>query len=440
MPATIQASPILTERRSSSFPLLTRLSLMMFLQYFVQGAYLPIASVYAKNALGFTAWQVGVFGAALAVGPILAPFVFGQLVDRLFATERVMAVCHLVGGLLMVALYFQTAVWPVIILGTIYSVLYVPTMMLTNSLAFEHLRNSDMEFPWVRLFGTAGYIVPAYLIEVWWLSGLRGQDLEVARGIAFALSGAVSLLMALYCLTLPHTPPKQNEQRKYAPGAVIAMLVQRDFLVLVIVSFFISMVHNAVVTWYSPFMRNILDTGDWGAWEQRISSLGQICELGVLAVLGLFIKRLGFKWTLILGASAYLARCLLFAVVFSSLNPPFLGKVILGAAGQALHGFCFGCFLAAAYIYVDRIATLDIRGSMQNLYGVFVVALGFFAGSLASGQVVEWYTTIVGGKEIYDWTSIWLIFAVPCAACVVALMALFSNKTPEPAERLAKQG
>ena len=127
-------------------------------------------------------------------------------------------------------------------------------------------------------------------------------------------------------LILPHTPAQQRDDRKYAPGAVIAMLRQRQFLVLVVVSFFIAIAHEFVVVWYSPFMRSILDTGGWGAYEQSISSIGQICELGVLAVLGLLIKKLGFKRTLLLGATAYTLRCLLFSLVFS-LDPSFAGKL-----------------------------------------------------------------------------------------------------------------
>ena len=199
---------------NSSFPLLGRLSVMMFLQYFVQGSYLPIASVYVQDALGFSATQVGIFSAALAVGPILAPFILGQLVDRMFATQRVMAFCHFLGGVLMLMLCTQTEVWPVLILGTAYSVLYVPTMMLSNSLTFHHLKNSDMEFPWVRLFGTLGYIVPAYLIEFWWLRGLEGDALDRARAVAFGLSGIAGIAMGFYCLSLPHTPAQPHKQRK----------------------------------------------------------------------------------------------------------------------------------------------------------------------------------------------------------------------------------
>jgi MFS family permease len=417
----------------SSLPMLSRLSAMMFLQYFVQGCYLPIASLYVRDTLGFTPMEVGIFGSALAVGPILAPFALGQFVDRTFATERVMAFCHLVGGLLMLALYFQHGVWAVIVLGTAYSVLYVPTMMLSNSLAFQHLGNSDMEFPWVRAFGTLGFIVPAFVIESWWLAGLKGDELNDARGFAFALSGIFGIAMGLYCLSLPHTPPQKREDRKYAPGVVITMLRQRDLLVLVLVSFFIAIAHQYFFSWNSPFLKDILKTGGWGAAEQRIASIGQICELGVMAFLGFGLRRFGFKRTLTVGASAYMLRCLLFSLVFS-IDLPFAGKLALAGAGQALHGFCFGCFLAVGYMYVDRIAPSDARGSMQTLYGTFVIGLGFFVGGLVAGQAGEWFSTGSGDDRVYDWNSIWFSCTALCAVCVIAFAALFPNKAPRPPE------
>jgi len=403
---------------------------MMFLQYFVQGCYLPIAALYVDQTLGFSAGQVGGFVAALAVGPILAPFVIGQIVDRTFSTQRVMAFCHLTGGVLMLALYYQTAVWPVIVLGTLYSVLYVPTMMLSNSLAFQHLRNSEMEFPWIRLFGTIGFIVPAFIIELWWLRGLHGDELARARGIAFALSGIFGLVMALYCLTLPHTPPKRHKEHSYAPGVVMAMLAQRDFLVIVAVTFFICIAHQYFFVFNSVFLRDILDSGGWqAAGEQIISSIGQWCEIGVMAVLGFLLKGLGYKRTLILGACAYMLRFLLFSLVFS-IDPPFVGKLVLAGAGQALHGFCFGCFLAVGYMYVDRISPPDVRGSMQNIYGVFFVSIGFFVGGLVGGVVGDWFTSEVDGAKTRDWTGIWLSGTALCAACVLALAAFFPNRQP----------
>lgn len=426
------AKPPLATPAYSPATLFGRLSLMMFLQYFMQGAYLPIASVYVQRTLGFTSAQVGYFGAALAVGPILAPFLFGQLVDRLFATQYVLAACHLVGGILMLVLATLTGFWPVIIIGTVYSILYVPTMMLTNSLAFQHLRNSDMEFPWIRLFGTMGYIVPAYLIEFWWLRGLHGAELNQARAVAFVFSGVAGIVMAVYCLTLPHTPPQRSEQRKYAPGAIIRLLRHRDFLVLVVVSFIIAMAHNYVIVWNSPFLRDILDTGNLGAREQTLSSLGQICEVVVLVCLGLMIKSLGFKNTMLIGAVAYMTRCLLFASVFM-FDMPLTAKLVTAGVGQALHGLCFGCFMAVGYMYVDRIVPADARGSMQNIYGVFVLSLGFFVGSVVSGQVGAFFSKQVNGTEVHNWPAIWLVCAAGCAVCVVLFALFFPNREPERA-------
>lgn len=443
---TTRDVPVADPALRSSMPLLTRLSAMMFLQYFVQGAYLPIASIYVGRTLGFTPLQVGIFSSALAVGPLVAPFIIGQLVDRFFPTQYVMALCHLLGGVLMLMLAVQTEVWPVIVLGTVYSILYVPTMMLSNSLAFQHLANSKLEFPWIRLFGTLGYIAPAYVIEFWWLRGLEGVELDRARSVAFVLAGLMGVVMAGYCLSLPHTPPRR-EERSYAPGLVIAMLRERSFLVLVIISFLMAIAHHFLVTWFGPFVRDILDAEGWGAWEQSISSVGQICELVVLAVLGLLLLRLGFKRTMLLGLAAYLVRCLLYSLVYL-LDPPFVGKLLLAGAGQALHGFCFGCFMAVGYMYVDRIATLDIRGSMQTLYGTFVLALGFFTGGFVSGWVVERFSTVMtdpvtgealrtaGGELIKqrDWVGIWLACAALCAVCVLVFARFFPASDERTAE------
>lgn len=412
----------------SSGLLFSRLSVMMFLQYFVQGCYLPIAALYVEQALGFTDRQKGAFIAALAIGPMLAPFVIGQLVDRAFSTERVMAFCHLVGGALMLLLYFQTGFWPVIVLGTVYSIMYVPTMMLSNSLAFQHLRNSEMEFPWIRLFGTLGYIAPAFLIEPVLLRGLTGEALQQARGVSFALSGVAGIVMGLFCLTLPHTPPVRDEKHKYAPGVVMSMLRQRDFLVIVLVTFLICIAHQYFFVFNSPFLNELLRSGGVEtARELQISSIGQWCELGVMAILGFVLTRIGYKWTLVLGAAAYMFRCLLFSAVFA-FDLPFAGKVALALSGQALHGFCFGFFLAVGYMYVDRISPRNVRGSMQNIYGVFFVSIGFFVGGLVGGEVGEFFTRQANGIEVRDWTGIWLSSAALCAVCTVILMAFLSRQ------------
>lgn len=422
--------PDVVEAGSTPPSMKARLSVMMFLQYFAQGCYLPIASVYLQDALHFDGWQVGTFNSALAVGPLLAPFVIGQLIDRHIATQYVLAFCHLLAGLLMFGLYAQTSYGPVMVLGTLYSVLYVPTMMLTNSLSFHHLSNRAREFPMIRFWGTAGFVVPAWLIEPVFLSGLTGDQLNAARGVAFWLSGAASVAMALYALTLPHTPPQRREVRRFAPGAVISMLRERQFLVLVAVSFGIAIVHNFYFVWNGPFLTSILRYGGIeGAYEQRISSLGQISELAVMAGLGLAIVKLGYRGTLLVGAFAYLARCLAFALA-AWLPASFAVKMTLAGGGQALHGLCFGCFLATAYIYVDRVAPSDIRGSMQNLYGTFVLGLGFFCGGLVGAEVGDYFSSTINGLVVREWVNIWLSCAVLAAICLAALAIWFPRTLP----------
>lgn len=423
---------------STSRHVLLRLGGMMFLQYFIQGSYLPIISVYVKQALGFSDSELGGFSAALAVGPLLAPFVLGQLVDRHYATQKVLACCHLAAGILMLVLYTQTEFWTVVVLGVAYSVLYVPTMMLTNSLAFHHLRRREAEFPKVRVLGTIGFIVPAWLVEFYWLAGLEGAALNQARGIVFALAGVAGVAMGGYCLLLPNTPPDPRPDRPFAPAAVVSLLRQRSFLVLVLVSFPAAVVHQFFWVWNSPLLSSILRAGGVeGAWEQRISSLCQVSEIVVMALLGRAILRLGFRRTLLLGLAAYLARCLLLAAAGAA-RDSFPAALTLACLGQTLHGLCFGCFLAVAYMFLDRQSPPDLRGSVQNLYGTFVLGLGFFLAGFVAGETGRRFETGTPGAMDHDWLGLWLACGALAAVCLAAFAAAFPRQTndrPRPAEQ-----
>ncbi|MCA9114056.1 MAG: MFS transporter [Planctomycetaceae bacterium] len=433
-------------------PLMARLCVMMFLQYFIQGCYLPIISLYLQDALGFTSTQLGQFGAALAVGPLLTPFLLGQIVDRHFSTDRVLAVSHLAGGIIMLSLYVSQGFWPVVLLGTAYATIYMPTLMLTNSLAFQHLANRDREFPLIRLWGTIGFVLPAWLVEVVLLKGLEGEQLNQQRGVVLALAGIAGLLMTVYCLTLPSTPPRTDDRHSLAPGRVLALLNQRNFLVLIVVSLMVAIVHKYYFVWNAPFLSAVLEKGNVpGAWEQRISSIGQIWEVIVMASLGWSVRRFGFKWTLTAGLVAYMVRCLVFAWAIT-LGGSFMITMLMVTVGQALHGFCFGCFLAAAFIYVDRVAPPDARGSMQTFYGTFILGVGGLTGGLISGWFGDLYTTGSSsqslrkawgitseaglstlvqisetGREVLtrDWPAIWLTSGVMALVALVVFVLLF---------------
>ncbi len=441
-------------RNLTPLPLKMRLCVMMFLQYFVQGCYLPIASLYLQRHLGFSADQVGMFGSAIALGPLFAPVIVGQLVDRLLATQIVLAFCHLAAGVLMIVLFLQTQFVAILLLGIGYSVLYVPSMMLTNSLAFHHLQNREREFPLIRLWGTIGFIVPAWLIEPILTSQFKGSELEQARGFAFLLAGIAGVGMAIYSFTLPRTPPQPRRDRPFAPLAIAEMLRLRHFAVLVTITFLIAIVHKFYFVWNSPFLNDLLKVGQIeGAWEQRISSIGQISEIAVMAVLGFSVSWLGFKATMLIGTLAYLLRCLILFVPLS-FEMPFGLALTLACLGQAMHGFCFGCFLAAAYMFVDRVAHSDLRGSMQNLYGTFVVGAGFVVGGIVAGRIGKWFTSVPGEETlreklgitltagltrftqregdvqvelIRDWPGIWLSCAMIAVVCVVGFFLFFPS-------------
>ncbi len=369
-----------------------RLCVMMFLQYFIQGSYLPIIPLYLEKALNFSPMQIGNFASAIAIGPLFAPFIIGQIVDRHFSTEKVLAVCHFSGGAIMLSLYFQTDFRNIMILGAIYSALYMPSLMLTNSLTFHHLVDSDREFPLIRLWGTIGFVVPAWIVEMFLLRNLSGAELDQERGVVLILAGVSGLLMGAYSLTLPHTPPSSSDKKDLAPGKVLGLMRHRHFLVLILVSFIVAVAHKFFFTWNSPFLKDILAIGDvQSAWEQRISSVGQIFEVVVMTFLGFMVKRFGFKITMLVGIFAYLARFVIFTMAVM-IDQQFAVSISLVVFGQALHGFCFGCFLAAAYMYVDGAAPVDVRGSMQTFYGTFVIGVGFLFGGYFSGLVAGSFT------------------------------------------------
>ena len=416
----------------------------MFLQYFVQGCYLPVVSVYLEKSLHFSKLELGYFGAALAVGPMLVSFVLGQVVDRGISTQWVLAFCHFCGGVLMLALYFQTAFLPIIILGTLYSILYIPTLMLTNSLSFYHLKNSPKEFPIVRLFGTIGFIVPAWWIEMGFLAGLEGTELDNARKIVFLLAGIFGLVMGGYCLTLPATPPHTSASAKFAPGVVLSMLRRRDFVILIVVGILVAICHKFFFVLNSPYLRWVLDSeGIPAAVEQRISSLGQVSEVLVFVFLAYGLSRLGFRWTFLIGVTAYLLRCLIFALVAANYSASAgedqngLG-LLLVCLGQLMHGYCFVCFWAAAFIYLEKITEPSARGSMQTFFGTLVFGFGMFIGGFISGGIGDALTVGSGDNAVSDWPTIWL--AGGSFALVGMLVLWICFPTEPPKEALAETG
>jgi len=464
-----------------------RLYVMMFLQYFVQGCYLPVISVYLEESMGLNKEQIGLFGMGLAIGPLLSAMVLGQLADRRFATQRVLAFSHLAAAVLMFLLYASIQYFGasagkgfslVVLLGVGYAILYSPSMMLTNALAFHHLKDSGREFPLVRLWGTIGFVLPAWIVEYFFLSSSQTALLNNARGVTLLFAAGAGAVMGAYCFTLPDTPPRRGAS-KLALTQVLELLRSRAMLVLMVVALGVAVVHKFFFVLNSPYLKAMLYRGGEAGWEGRIASIGQVAEVGVMAILALLIARLGFKWTMSLGICAYIARSLLLAGA-ATINGDFALSMTLVALGQAMHGFCFACFLAAGYMFVDRTATDDIRASMQNFFGTIVVGVGFLLGGLVAGRIgnafeapnqsqlgmvagtTGWtavfdqegppadsvrarlgiqsqagWSVVIGQDRRQDWAGTWTASAAMAFVCLVVFVLFFprrAGETPKPPE------
>ena len=363
----------------------SRLGMMMFLQYAVWGFWLPILALYLQSStedggLGFTPGQVGwILGLAGSIGAVTAPFIAGQLADRRFSTEKFLAVLLLVGGLIKWYTSTQTTFEAWLVLSILYRIVYQPTLALTNSLAFAHLGDADREFPRVRVWGTIGWIAASWIFPMVWLQTdltlqalppfLAGTELPDATGRlvdALKFSGGLSILYAGFCFLLPHTPPKREGVEPLAFAKAFALMKRPSFALLVLASLPIAVIHQIYFMQTAPFFSDVL-----GLKDSQIGpamTVGQFAEIAVMAALGWMIKGLGFRVTIALGGFAYVLRY----AIFGTVDLPV--EVII--ASQALHGFCYACFFAAAFIYVDRIAPEDVRNSAQTVFGIIILGLG----------------------------------------------------------------
>ncbi len=408
---------------------------MMFMQYAVMGIWLPILSRYlqasqAEGGLGFTPTQVGwILGLAGACGALTAPFA-GQIADRWFSTERLMAVLMITSGAIKWVTAYQTTYVPWLLLSIAYSVVFVPTLALSNSLAFAHMKDPGRQFPVVRVWGTLGWIAVAWVFPMVWLQSdlhlswkppfLVGKEMaDVTLRLVDSLKGAgiISVAYGLYCLVLPHTPPKREAPEPLAFLKAFKMCRLSSFAVLMAAGFVIAAIHNIYFIQTAPFLKSI---GVRDADILPAMSVGQFAEIGVMAGLGLLLKRLGFRRVLTIGAAAYVLRYAIFGIGTTSL------PVWIIVASQALHGLCFACFFAASFIYIDRLAEPDIRHSAQTVFGIVLFGLGPVAGGWLNGTLAKTFTRPDGS---INYAGFWYTTACIALVAVLTVAILFRDQT-----------
>ncbi|NNM03994.1 MAG: MFS transporter [Gemmatimonadetes bacterium] len=400
----------------------TRLGIMMFLQYAIWGAWAPVLSVYLLDDLGFTGFQAGAIYALLPLATILSPFIGGQLADRYFSSEKVIAFLQFTGGVLLIfcaqATSFATMAW----IMFLYCLLYAPTLALTNSVAMINLKDSEKEFGTIRVWGTIGWIAAGLALSGWRTAGGEGM---LMGGDMLFLAGVFSIVMGLQALMLPKTPPSKEGVKPWAFLESLKMLKAKQFAIFVAITFVVSTELEFFYILTAPFLQSE-SIGVSPANLPAVMTIAQVAEIFVMAfVLSWALKLYGMRKTLAIGVVAWPIRYVIFAIG----GPP-----LLVIASLALHGFCYVFFFVAAFIYVDKVAPPDIRASAQSMIAIVALGLGRFLGSLFAGKVQEIFTTDMGT----NWTG---VFLVPCALtmlCAVAFLLFFreeprSGETPVPA-------
>jgi nucleoside transporter len=424
-----------TSKPPLSSDLQLKLSVMMFLQYAIWGAWLPLLFPFFTEYRGFTGVQIGYIAAVGAAGALVAPFIAGQIADRYFNTERFLALSHALGAVLVWQMAHVTSFTALMVMSFFYALLYTPTLALTNSLAFYHLPDRDRDFGKVRVWGTIGWIAVGIGIGQWLLyqAGTVRPEQVKGMGDAFRLSAILGVVLAAYCLMLPKTPPQRASGRaggggkEFAPGEALAEVGRnRALFWLFLISFPIACVHQFYFVRTSGYLgsdqlglNNAANTINkiFGVGGGGLMTIGQMSEILVLAIMPLVAKRLPRKSLLSIGLLAYVLRFFIFAYL------PHPWAVV---PALALHGVCFGCFFFIAFMVVDEETTRDVRASAQNLYNLIIVGLGVIVGNLFAGWMDQWATR----NGALDWR---VFFSIPMwisLACLVLLLLTYPRRDP----------
>ena len=392
----------------------SKLSVMMFLEFFIWGAWYVTMGTFLGSNMQATGADIGQAYGTQSWGAIIAPFVIGLIADRYFNAERVLGILHLVGAGLMFMLYrsdnFATF-YPFILL---YMILYMPTIALANSVAFHHLKDPVKDFAPIRVWGTIGWIIVGLSIS--YIFGWDNKD-AIAEGMlqnTFLLASVASLVLGTGAFLLPATPPKLKSSENVSISQLLGLdalqlFKDKNFLVFFISSILICIPLAFYYSYTNPFLVDLDISNPTGKM-----TIGQVSEVAFMLLLPLFFKRFGLKNTVLVGMAAWAIRYIL----FSFGDGGSLAFMIL--TGIALHGICYDFFFVSGQIYTDSKAGEQYKSSAQGLITLATYGVGMLIGFWIAGKIAD--------QNSGQWSVIWLYPAVFAGAVFLFFLLFFKKE------------
>lgn len=400
-----------------------QLSIMMFLEFFIWGGWFVTMGTFLGNNLSASGAETAIAYSTQSWGAIIAPFIIGLIADRFFNAEKILAVLHLIGAVLMYQMSQTTDfnVFYPYVLG--YMIAYMPTLALVNSVSFNQMKDPSKDFPFIRVWGTIGWIVAGLLISF----AFQWDSTEnIGNGLlanTFLMTAIASAILGVFSFTLPKTPPSGKGEKVSISDILgldaLKLLKDRNFLVFFLSSVLICIPLAFYYQNLSPFL-----TESGVENSTALASIGQVSEVVFMLLLPFFFKKYGFKKTILVGMLAWTIRYLLFA--FGDTGDLFFMVI----TGIVLHGICYDFFFVSGQIYTDSKAGEKVKSAAQGLITLATYGVGMLVGFYIAGKITD--ANIVG--DGHNWYSIWIFPAIFAAVVFVIFAIAFKNEKIEYTE------
>jgi len=387
-----------------------QLSAMMFLEFFIWGAWYVTMGTYLDKVLHATGVQIGAAYSAMAIATIFSPFLVGMIADRFFAAQKLLGVLHLAGaGLLFYLTKVDISGFYWILL--LYSLLYAPTLALANTVAFRQMKDSGKEFPSIRVFGTIGWIATGWMID---------KVLHIGTdqlALTFQMAAIASAILGILSFILPHTPPKAKDST-----ASFAQILGADsFVLFKDTSFLVFFISSILICIPLSFYYSLTNLYLTEAGMENVASnmtFGQFSEALFIVLIPFFFRKLGVKWMIALGMIAWGLRFVFFGYGDGTSNLWML------FAGIVLHGICYDFFFVTGQIYTDSKAGEKIQSQAQGMITMATYGIGMWVGTLLSGYVKSYYTV----DTITNWRSLWMVPSFISLGVLVIFLIFFKER------------